>query len=167
MCIDKNKEMGACFWLRCGREWSSLICIYLVRISVSIQYLSHSGVHWLRLHSSRWVASGAAPGRLHPIGNGWSNVPVYSHQKESRSRNVHFERNGECASTEDNWSSEKIICPSLSVLSLSSQIFVWTEDIQEQNHESITPQSLWNHTLFGVKVESHAVCLAVKWHIKI
>lgn len=40
---------------------ASLISIYLLRISVSIQYLFHSGVHWLHLYSLWWVANWAAP----------------------------------------------------------------------------------------------------------
>lgn len=43
-----------------GRE-ASLISIYPWRITVSIQYLFHSGVHWLHLYSLWWLANWAVP----------------------------------------------------------------------------------------------------------
>lgn len=50
-------------WVALGetaRE-ASLISIYLLRITVSIQYLFRSGVHWLHLYSLWWVANTAGP----------------------------------------------------------------------------------------------------------
>lgn len=58
-----------------------LISIYLGRVTVSIQYLSHSGAHWLHLYSLWWVANWAEPVALYRIRNGWSSVTVYSHHK--------------------------------------------------------------------------------------
>lgn len=50
-------------WAALGKTASeaSLISIYLPRVTVSIQYLFHSRVHWLHLYSLWWVANWAMP----------------------------------------------------------------------------------------------------------
>lgn len=85
-------------WVALGKTMSeaSLISIYLLRITVSIQYLFHSGVHWLHRYSLWWPANWAVP----VASIEFENVALCSNQKWSRCWNVDFNRNGVCFTSE-------------------------------------------------------------------
>lgn len=74
-------------WVALGKMMreASLISIYLLRITVSIQYLFHSGVHWLHRYSLWWLTNWAVP----VASIEFEIVALCSHQKWSQSWNVY------------------------------------------------------------------------------